>query len=71
MRSDAKLSKCVGHAKEKEKKEAKAIRSGGELEHREFWPFLCVSSKVSKKHKSESFSLRRCSPCDEIERSTV
>ena len=42
MRSDAKLSKCVEHAEEKEKKEAKAI-----------WP--CVES-WNRELKQESYS---------------
>ena len=48
------VARRVGHAEEKEKKEAKAIRprvwelkKNRELKHREFGHF-CVSSRVSK-----------------------
>ena len=69
MRSD---HKCVVHAEEKEKKEEKAI-----------WP-VCVTERNTlewraearepfghcETNTSESFSLRRCNPCEEMERNT-
>ena len=64
MRSDAKLSKCVGHTEEKEKKEAKAIRPCGELKQKQRAETesnlanFCVSSKESKTQKRESFNWR-------------
>ena len=56
MRSDPKR---VGHAEEKEKKEAKAIQPRGKLKQAEsqFWPF-CVSPRESKTQRKRSFSLR-------------
>ena len=71
MRSDP---KHVVRAAEKEKKEEKAIRP------------VCVTEKNTleriaeakrepfghcERNTSESFSLRRCSPCEEIERNIV
>ena len=60
MRSEAKR---VGHAEEKEqeaKKKRKAIRPCGKLmQNREpFW-LICVSSRVSKKHRERELQLEK------------
>ena len=69
MRSD---QKRVGHAEEKEKKEAKAIRPRGKLKQAEnqFWPF-CVSPRESKTQRKRELQLERCNPDEEKERNTV
>ena len=47
------VARRVGHAEEKEKKEAKAIRPCGELKHKEFRPYLCEfqSEQVTQKRE--------------------
>ena len=68
MRNDPKR---VGHAEEKEKKEAKAIWPcvGAKAKQRAIRPFWCEFHR--EQNTTESFSLRRCSPCEEIDRNTV
>ena len=56
------FARRVGHAEEKEKKEAKAIRPCGELKQKQRAETesnsanFCVSSKESKTQKRERFS---------------
>ena len=69
------VAKRVGHAEEKAKKEAKAIRpsvwelkQNRELKHREFQPFLCEfqSEQVTQKRELQLRGAVR-----KIERNTV
>ena len=64
----------MGHAEEKEKKEAKAIRPCGVLKqkkNREPYSARVCEFQREQKHKEIFSHFERCSPCEEIERNTV
>ena len=69
-----KLSKCVRHAEEK-RREKKERPFGQSVTERNTLERRAEAKRKSfghfERNTSESFSLRRCSPCEEIERNTM